>query len=158
MSGLFNTHQVRRSLYRKGFLDSNYNPTDKAFEAHSLKDEVKIDGLSDDYIKNIVTYRDLFPRRVLPSGKPARCSVIDLKRRFDWFITQYEYDWDTILKATENYVNYYEQEDYKFMQTSAFFIKKADREKIVSSSLSEWCEQVLNPGETNTKRSYDIDI
>lgn len=95
---------------------------------------------------------------VLPSGKPARCSVIDLKKRFDWFTSQYDYDWDVILKATENYIKHFEEKDYKFMQTSGFFIKKADKEKISASSLSEWCEQVLNPNEISSEKSYDIDI
>jgi hypothetical protein len=119
-----------------------------------LKEQVN----SDDYLKNIITYRDLFPRMILPSGKPARSSVIDLKKRFDWFMIEYEYSWDIILKATENYIKHYEDNNFHYMQTSSYFIKKEDKQKNSISSLSEWCEQVLNPGENNKEKSYEIDI
>lgn len=94
----------------------------------------------------------------MPSGKPARSSIIELKKRFDWFVSEYKYDWETILKATENYVRHYEDKNYNFMQTSAYFIRKEDSKKVTSSALSEWCEQVLNPGENDEQKSYDIDI
>lgn len=156
----FNIHQVRRSLMRKGWLTNDYNITDKVTDCDLFKDNIKITTVVDnvdEYLKNIIAYRDIFPRKILPSGKPARSSLIELKRRFDWFSSSYNYDWKTILKATDNYVKHYEEKNYNFMQTSAYFIKKEDGKKIIASALSEWCEQVLNPNE-NDEKSYEIDI
>jgi hypothetical protein len=150
-----NVHLIRRALIKKGWIDQNHNLTEKSkllFEdTESKKPDVN------EYAANILEYRNIFPKVILPTGKAARSSLIDLKKRFDWFFSENSYTWEEIFQATKNYVSFYEDKNYAFMQTSAYFIKKSDSQRGVSSSLAEWCEQLQNP-EIDKNKTYDIDI
>src|SRR3989304_2666347 len=76
------------------------------------------------YMDSIKKYRDMFPVGKLPSGKYARDSMKNLEGHFRWFFKNFEYDWDTVFKATEKYVSEYRDDSYKFMRTSKYFICK----------------------------------
>jgi uncharacterized metal-binding protein len=56
---------------------------------------------------------------------------------------EYNYDWDTILKATEKYVQEYQRQNYQYMRTAMYFIKKVIDGTSVSE-LANYCDIVQN--------------
>lgn len=101
----------------------------------------KITGLSESDKKNVIEYREMFPKGNLPSGYPARVNVKDLEKRFIWFLENYDYSWETILEATRVYIEKYKAEDYMYMKTSAYFIFKAENGETISQ-LANFCDMV----------------
>lgn len=95
---------------------------------------------------DIKKYNELFPSRKLPSGKLARVNINNLIPAFRWFVDNFEYDWSTIMKATEKYVSEYALKGYKYMQTSQYFIRKQQSDRTWSSELANYC-QLLTDGE-----------
>lgn len=93
---------------------------------------------------NIELYRNIFPKGNLPSGYPARVPNKELEKKFTWFFSNYDYDWETILKATKKYVEQYEPEGYKYMKTSSYFIYKSDVDKNTVSTLASYCDMILD--------------
>ena len=94
--------------------------------------------------KLIRNYNEIFPSKKLPSGKLARVNVQNLIPAFRWFVDNFEYDWETILKATERYVNEYALKGYKFMQTSQYFIRKQQSDRTWSSELANYCQLMVD--------------
>ena len=99
--------------------------------------------LGPESIQYIAEYRLLFPSGTLPSGVPSRVNVKELEKKFVWFFNNYNFSWETIMEATKRYVQHYEEKAYKFMQNSSYFISKQDNNKVLTSGLSTWCDQVL---------------
>lgn len=99
--------------------------------------------LGPESIQYIAEYRTLFPPGTLPSGVPSRVNVKELEKKFVWFFNNYNFSWETIIEATKRYVQHYEEKGYKFMQNSSYFISKQDNNKVLTSGLSTWCDQVL---------------
>ncbi len=130
----FNEHISIRILKKNEYLDKNGDLTDKSINLFN-------DSNEKDYIQK---FRELFPKGILPNGRPARSTYKELNDKLSWFNINYSYSWDIILKATEEYVNYYLKQDYKFMQTASNFISKQNSDKIKSSALAEWCEKVID--------------
>jgi hypothetical protein len=49
-----------------------------------------------------------------------------------------------VLTATEKYVKIFEESnDYTFMQTSKYFIKKDDKNRVTTSTLSTHCYNIV---------------
>jgi len=94
------------------------------------------------FLDNIKSYRELFPAKKLPSGKLARVNIKTLTSVFNWFFMEYDYTWQEVLKATAQYVNEYEDKDYKYMKTSQYFITKEDKTKTRHSELADYCDMV----------------
>lgn len=134
-------------LYTKGWIDGRGNLNDKSI---SLFETSNIDNQS------VERYRQMWPSIVLPNGKYARSSHKELEVRFKWFFENFSYDWETIYKATEEYLKYYEERRYNFMRTSGFFIYKESSPKLRTSDLAEWCDKTLSVQDSHT--SYDIEI
>lgn len=88
----------------------------------------------------IMEYLELWPAIKLPSGKPARSDKRNIEGNLKWFMTNYSYSWDIILKATALYIDDYESRGYKFMRTSQYFIKKSDSDRTIQSELANYCE------------------
>ena len=84
-------------------------------------------------------YIELWPAIKLPTGKYARTDKKNLEGAFKWFFTNYHYSCETVLKATEMYVEEYRRNNYKFMRTSQYFIKKSDTDKNINSELANYC-------------------
>jgi len=102
---------------------------------------------------HIVRFNDMFPK-----GKKKGSTVYfktnpkELFERFKWFFLEYpEYTWEDVLYATEKYVEVYEKngEDYTYMQTSKYFIKKVDMHKQVTSNLATLCFNIANGDEVD---------
>jgi hypothetical protein len=133
-----------------GLIDHKLKPTDLALsvlaEADVLcnKDKKKSKfSLSEEFIENLQTYRDLFPTSKV-AGKLVRNNLSDLEQRMTWFMRTYpQYSWENILNATRKYLEAFNG-DYKYCMTSAYFIKKDDKTKASLSLLSSWCEAELD--------------
>ena len=147
MPGNVNEVHYKINLFGKGLLNNKYELTEKSLSIFEFSECDR---------EKIEKYRLMWPSLILPSGKNARSSYKDLEGRFVWFLENFDYDWDTIYTATEEYIKYYNQRGYNFMRTSSFFIYKESTPKFRTSDLAEWCDKVLN--EDIKEESFDIDI
>ena len=109
--------------------------------------------MGDNFSTNIKVYNELFPAKKLGSGKYARTNVKNLESGFRWFFENYDYTWETILKATRKYVLEYSMKNYEYMRTSQYFIRKQGSDKSFESDLATYCD-MLNYEGTNE----DLDI
>lgn len=108
------------------------------------KKKTSTDLMGKDFVDNIKVFVELFPNRKLPSGKYARTTVKNLESSFKWFFENYSYSWDTILKATDKYVDEFSVRSYNYMRTSQYFIRKQNIDKSFESELANYCEIVEN--------------
>jgi len=95
-----------------------------------------------DYVKKVEEWRELWPAKKLPSGKPARTNVRTLTNNFKWFFQNYDYTWDEIFKATNKYIDEYELTNYLYMKTSQYFIAKSDSSRVKISELADYCDML----------------
>lgn len=92
-----------------------------------------------EYVSFLEEYRMLFPS-TREAGKLVRNNITDLLPRMRWFNKTYpQYSKEQILDATRAYINSFDG-FFKYCMTSAYFIKKDDKNKTSLSSLSSWCE------------------
>ena len=106
--------------------------------------------LGQDFIDKIQEYVEIFPNRKLSSGKYARVNAKNLEVSFRWFFENFDYDWPTILLATEKYVDEYSVRNYEFMRTAQYFIRKQNIDKSFESDLATYCDQVNNSLDEDT--------
>ena len=104
------------------------------------KKKTSQDLMGKDFIANIEGYVEIFPNIKLSSGKYARVNAKNLEAPFKWFFETYDYDWETILKATERYVDEYSIRRYEYMRTAQYFIRKQNIDKSFESDLATYCE------------------
>ena len=122
---------------------------EKAETLSNINDFIKILNktktykLSEQDILKIKEYREIFPKGLLPSGYPARVQIKELEKKLTWFLDTYEYDWETIMKATKKYVNQYEASNYTYMKTSSYFISKLEKNGLVST-LASYCDMIVD--------------
>tara|TARA_R100001443_G_scaffold110012_1_gene121693 strand:- start:75 stop:596 length:522 start_codon:yes stop_codon:yes gene_type:complete len=146
-------------LVEKGFLileESQYklSPIAKSFVARldnyfiKAKKKTDIQLMGKDHLDNIHSYREIFPAKKLPSGKPARNNVKALNEAFRWFFETYDYEWSDIINATKMYVNEYRDKEYMYMQTSQYFISKQDKHKVKHSTLADYCDMIRDGVDT----------
>lgn len=146
--GMINYHLECRGLV--GVWLDDGKPTGRALsllidiDENFRKSQAKVDTelMGADAKMKIEKYRLIFPEIRLPSGKYARDAVKNLEVNFRWFFRTHDYDWDTILKATEKYVQEYRSKDWAFMRTSKYFIKKQEKDGSVTSDLANYCDMI----------------
>lgn len=109
--------------------------------------------MGDSFDVCIKKYNELFPAKKLGSGKYARTNVKNLEASFRWFFSTYEYDWKTILQATQKYVEEYKMKNYEYMRTSQYFIRKQKSDKSFESDLATYCDMLNYEGPNE-----DLDI
>jgi len=132
-------------------------PQAKSFIAHldnyfiKAKKKTDIQLMGKDFAEQINIYREVFPNKKLPSGKPARVNVKMLSESFRWFFETYDYDWANVIKATKMYVNEYRDAEYMYMQTSQYFICKHDKHRVNSSTLADYCDMIRDGIDTEEK-------
>lgn len=107
----------------------------------------------------IQEYNEIFPKGKKDGASISfRTNPKDLFDRFKWFFKEYpEYTWDDVLTATKKYVEAFEvSQDYKYLQTSKYFIKKEDKSKSINSTLATMCYNMKegNDEEINTGFHY----
>jgi hypothetical protein len=154
LQGISFTHEQYK-LSLSGFLEEkienkiiSYSITSKGYlivhEADvyicNLKTVKKVSKVDyDDWANNITIYNNMFPK-----GKKKGCTVSfrtnpkELYDKFKWFFTEYpEYTWEDVLDATEKYLLEFDEScDYTYAQTSKYFIKKDDKNKVTTSTLA----------------------
>lgn len=158
------TQNLNISLELRGLIEEwltkDYKLTNKASLLLKEVDLIKVKELpkqTQNFEENVKKYREMFPKGMLPSGKQARQSEPELQKKFLKFFSVYgSYDWDTIFKATENYINQF-QEPYMYMTSSTYFIMKQDNYKNNTSQLADYCEAILT-GETSNEKHYEQKI
>ena len=111
-----------------------------------------------EYVDKVEEYRELFPAGKLPHGKPARVNVKTLINNFRWFFENYDYTWDEVIDATRRYVNEYAQKDYLYMQTSQYFISKADQSKVKQSQLADYCDMIRDGVEEEDNNHFSENV
>jgi hypothetical protein len=104
--------------------------------------------MGDSFDTCIKKYNELFPAKKLGSGKYARTNVKNLEAGFRWFFSTYEYDWKTILQATQKYVEEYKMKNYEYMRTSQYFIRKQNSDRSFESDLATYCDMLNENGFT----------
>jgi hypothetical protein len=158
---IINIHLELRNLKSKGWLTDKNKLTpqgvtlvEKIERLFRLKKNVTSTQLMQKgYKENIERYREMFPKLKLPSGKPARQAVGNLEKAFRWFFENYEYDWETIFKATALYIDEYRQKNWMHMRTSQYFIRKDN-----NSDLADVCDLMLNGGYEVEQRNHKIKV
>ncbi len=108
------------------------------------------------YEDKIQEYLEIFPKMKLPSGKAARTDKKNVEVAFKWSFENHQYSWDTILQATKLYVDEYRRNNYKYMQTSQYFIRKMMADRTWSSELANWCSNVES-GDIDNQQDYFSD-
>lgn len=116
------------------------NELEKYYGHRTKKSNKKVMGSQ--FESMITKYRELFPKKKLPSGKLARNNIKTLTENFKWFFGTYDYSWDEILKATKRYIKEYREKDWQYMKTSQYFISKQDKHKIKISELADYCDMI----------------
>jgi hypothetical protein len=133
-------------------------PQAKIFITHldnyfiQAKKKTDIQLMGKNFVDQINIYREVFPNKRLPSGKPARVNVKMLSESFRWFFETYDYVWEDVINATKMYVNEYREAEYMYMQTSQYFICKQDKHKVKSSTLADYCDMIRDGIDTEEKK------
>tara|TARA_Y100000593_G_scaffold94140_1_gene191811 strand:- start:1463 stop:1981 length:519 start_codon:yes stop_codon:yes gene_type:complete len=149
-----NPHLEIKGLVNEGLVD--YKPGDSVtikkkgrdiiikYDSYfkKAKKKTSVQLMGKEYLEKVEEYRELFPAKKLPSGKPARVNVKTLINNFRWFFDQYDCSWDEVIAATKRYVNEYAQKDYLYMQTSQYFICKANQNKVKQSQLMDYIDMI----------------
>lgn len=151
-----------RFLKNGGWLTEQNQPTektlpflediDKMFTLKVKKAALKVMGNT--YGDNVKKYRELFPTGRIPSGTLARYSENELTIRFRWFFANFKYDWDTILKVTEEYVENFAASGYKGMRNSKYFIWKQEEDGSYISDLANECQNYLESEKEQPPQSH----
>jgi hypothetical protein len=142
-----------RSLYEKDlyFKEDLVKLREKGYLKKSERfvfDEAQIEGLFtegdvkelDNWDTFVEQFRELFPKSVTSGGYYVRSSFRDCSTKLKDFTKKYkEYEPETIIKATENYVERCRMQNYKYMKLATYFISK-DRQSMLASE----CEAVLS--------------
>lgn len=116
--------------------------TDENFKDKKAKNDKEL--LGDFYEKKIEEYRLMFPEIRLPTGKYAREASKNLEVNFRWFFKIHNYDWDTVFKATQKYLDEYREKNWEFMRTSKYFIKKQEKNGDTTSDLANYCQMIVS--------------
>ena len=127
---------------------------EKLFRKESAGDK-KVDS---EFLQNIEAYRELFPNIKLPSGVYARSAVKNLEPAMIWFFENFNYSWDTVLKATKMYINEYEIKRWMYLKNSQYFIRKQNVYKQYTSELANYCENILNGADENNKNIFESKV
>ena len=142
-----NLHTELRLLINMNYLKDDYTITDKGLK---LLKEQPVFGESNDAVpitqsnEYLDKYLLIFPKGKLPSGKSARVNRKNIEQSFKWFFDNYQYDWDTVLRATLYYVETYEKTNFMYMKNSQYFIRKQVTGSTFDSELANYCDIILN--------------
>jgi hypothetical protein len=151
-----------------GHLVSNkgtYNLTQKGLDLLDQVDEIYNAGKKTvnkkakskfcDWEQNVQQYNELFPKgKKEGSSVSFRTNPKELCMRFDWFFKEFpEYTWEHVMEATKKYIAGFEM-DYRYMQTSKYFIKKDDVNKNATSTLATMCYNIEQGNDTQVNDGY----
>lgn len=106
-----------------------------------------------DYIDNFI---ETFPGIKLPNNQYARGNTKGITENFMWFFQEYDFEWETILLATDTYVEEFRSKNWEYMRTAMYFIRKNDK-GIESSDLATYCE-MLDAGGIEEERTIKSNV
>lgn len=111
---------------------------------------VKIEDVSE-WVQDWI---NLFPQEKV-EGRYLRSSKFECTDRLRWFIKEYQFNKDTIFKATKEYLKSQVNSNTGHMYTrnASYFIFKGRSKQDRTSDLATWCERVLIIKDTN---KFDI--
>lgn len=104
--------------------------------------------LDNNDLENIKKFVSLFPRVATPTNRRLRSTPLNLQNKFRAFFIQYDYDWETILKATKKYVLSFDENNLTYMKSAEYFIMK---DKV--SLLANFCQEVIDGGGEDEERT-----
>lgn len=146
---------------RQGFLNTEnqlqpkaqllLSEADKLFKA-SRKKKVSFD--TEEFLVKLNEFKNMFPPGNLPTGKPGRTNINELKKKMATFFTDNpQYDWDLVLDATEAYVEHFRKQGFAFMKTAGYFISKNNE-----SELANYCDMLMDGGDVRAikKSIYNV--
>lgn len=147
-----------RALRTVGYLDKYNKLTEKATslmnEMEPLFDNTPVKHTSEEELLAFInSYYEMWPRIKLGSGKYARADKKNLQIAFKWFFKTYDYSHETVLAATAAYLNEFEAQNWEYMRTSQYFIRKGD-----TSDLASYCSIIdsgIDPNEDNRNHFPD---
>lgn len=115
------------------------------------KKEKNYKGDIDSFVE---AFYELFPKGVQSGGYPVRSGKKGVKDRLQKFIkSNKQYDYETIIKATQMYINECERNGYQFMKTAQYFIIKDG-----SSTLESYCEKVASGEDIQDNISFKHEV
>ena len=109
--------------------------------------------MTENFKEMIQHFIDIGPAGKLGHGRPWRSSPRNLEKVFTWFFKNYKYSWETIIKATQIYLQENEKGNHKYTQQSHYFVRKNDHSK-----LADYCENVVHDNFHDFKESHDEKI
>ena len=146
---------VNSSIEIAKLKSGNYLTESLELSGNSLKFIEEIDGffkkskkktsknlMGEDFQDNLKLYNQLFPSGKLPSGVYARVNIKSLENAFRWFFENFSYSWETVIKATERYVDEYSLDRYNYMRNSQYFVRKQNTDKTWDSTLATYCDMI----------------
>lgn len=116
-----------RILETKGYLGPNKHILPKYGEVFA-DPEMEEKALTN----NAVRFSRIFPPMILPSGAHSRGHLNVIKPKLKAFIDVYNFDWETIFQAAENYVTRFKQKNYNYMRNCPNFVFNKDGESLLS--------------------------
>lgn len=146
--------QITNFLNKNGFASTfqgdQFEQVVNAIELYTSKKEnrIKATKISEEdlavYNGFATAILDMFPAIKIPtSGKYARDPHKEVVDALIWFRTTYSnFTFNTISAAVYRYVKEREVENWQFMQTCKYFIRKQQKDKSWVSSLANYCQQI----------------
>lgn len=95
--------------------------------------------LDENDLENIKTFVNLFPKVATPTARRLRSTPLNLQNKFRSFFIQYNYDWETVHKATKKYISSFDPNNLTYMKSAEYFIMK-DK----TSLLANFCQEVVD--------------
>jgi len=155
--GIIPNSYINKELEIKRLISNEWLKEDLTLTDKSIIFTTEIDGffkkskkktskslLGDNFEDNVKNYSEIFPSIKLASGKYARSNSKNLENAFRWFFENYNYDWEIVLLAAKKYVLEYKANNYQYMRTSQYFIRKQSSDKTWDSDLADYCEMIIN--------------
>lgn len=128
----------RGHLLSKNFIDSDNKITEYGYKKLSALDLFHSDEEIEDVLKRM---RDLFPAKVKTGNKLVKSALNKgLIQRLKEFTIEYGYSLEDIYKATQLYIKTSKDNNYEYMRTLFYFIKKQGQ----GSDLADYCEQIIS--------------
>jgi hypothetical protein len=121
------------NLLLKGYLrggnpENRYDINfDKSTIISIFKEEIKTEEESEDILtwsQFVTAFRETFPAGIKSGGFYVRSSERDLDNKLKKFVKEYKYSQDTILEATQAYVDESAIKGYAYMKVANYFIYK----------------------------------
>jgi hypothetical protein len=155
---LFDNEMIVETKDGKYFVTQKGEGLIKKIETLFRKEVAGSKKVDSDFTANVEAYRELFPNIKLPSGVYARSAVKNLEPALIWFFENFNYSWDTVLKATKMYINEYEIKRWMYLKNSQYFIRKQNAYKQYTSELANYCENILNGADENNKNVFESKV